>query len=171
MKEQNAIDSIPQFFPYLPFSPLHTSGNPWTANQASLFPFWVPGEISVDGMATLITVSSGNVDLGIYDKNGTRVVSTGSTASPGTGGQRFSFSPVTLIPSLSPYWLAFAANNSTIQIVLLANTAGSPSLFRALIFNSSFPLPASLDLNSPSSRSGAKAPNLVIENSLGFNAL
>jgi hypothetical protein len=58
---------------------------------------------------------SGNIDLGIYDASGTKIVSTGSTAQAGTNGtQSIAVTSTELGPGL--YYLAIALDNTTGQV-------------------------------------------------------
>jgi hypothetical protein len=153
MKFEDGIHVINSSIPYLPVSsygaaPFNTVFAP-VANEAYLIPFWVPTPINVSSMFLNITTSSGNLDVGIYDKNGNRVVSKGSTASPGTGRQELTFTQTLLVPRLGPYFAAVAVNNGTIRF---AQYNLSTAIFRTLVFATSFALPSSLTLGSPSSR-------------------
>jgi hypothetical protein len=151
---ENGGHNLRALIPYLPVEeiPLESSGGSGAINRAHLIPIWVPGIFTCSNILVSITVSSGNLDLGIYDKNGNRVASTGSTASPGTGQRKFALS-ATLKPSLNPYYLALAVNNTTIAFNFTNHgTPGShanewPESF---YFASSFPLPATLNLAAPS---------------------
>jgi hypothetical protein len=137
------------------------------ANKAVLFPFWVPCvctinkvQVDVSGSGTL------NHDLGIYDKNGNRVASIGSTSITPSGLGVVSYNlSVTLRPSLSPYFTAIAADSVNISYKNQDGSTSGNILFRPLGFTSSFPLPATLNLASPSDRT--EKPRFIIFSVVG----
>lgn len=113
-----------------------------TANEAIFIPFSVQCIVTVRKMfivngATL----SGNVDVGIYNRNGTRLVSIGSTAQAGVSViQEFDITDTLLSPGL--YYLACAIDNGTATLDMIG-----PSIVLAMGMGiaemaSAFPLPA-----------------------------
>src|SRR5258708_6191400 len=90
-----------------------------TANKAFFYPFLLGKTIS---LTTLFTgtgnVTSGNIDVGIYDTGGNRLVSSGSTAQDNstTGNcQLYTVSAITLGPGV--YYMALAMDNTTGKIL------------------------------------------------------
>lgn len=84
-----------------------------SANKAYYIPISVFSKITVVKMLVINggTVS-GNIDVGIYDAGGARLVSSGSTAQTGTNViQEFNITDITLSPGL--YYLACAMDNTT----------------------------------------------------------
>ena len=96
--------------------------------------------ITITKIVLNIATSSGNLDVGVYSTTDgatfTRVVSLGSTASPGTGQQKLDIAD-TALSAGTRYGLAFAFDNGTAAFYRQAS-------FGMLLKASSFPLPASL---------------------------
>jgi hypothetical protein len=126
-----------------------TTSTTWpSTNLALFFPFFLSKTIKVlnlfwvDGSA-----NSGNVDVGIYTADGTKLVSTGSQVQGINGIQSVSVS-LELGPGL--FYLAIAMDNTT--GALQAGTTGgvgnleSASIFGAAQMASAFPLPATATL-------------------------
>lgn len=93
---------------------LGTSGAAWaTANKALFVPFSVYSPITIVKMFVVNgATASGNIDVGIYDRGGARLVSAGSTAQSGTSAiQEFNITDTALSPGL--YYLACALDNAT----------------------------------------------------------
>ncbi len=95
------------------------------SNTALFIPFVLTKQItvvilfSVNGAAV-----SGNIDMGIYDAIGTRIVSKGSTAQSGTNTlQTFDITDTTIGPG--KFYLAVAIDNTT--ATLFANAAANIS--------------------------------------------
>ena len=114
-----------------------------TANSAYLTAFTMHGPGTISGVWVNIGVSAGNIDAGIYDNAGNRVVSKGSTASPGTGWQEYTFTPTLL--AAGEYWLAVSGNNAALT---LGQDGTSRDLRVQRVVASSFPLPATIVLGS-----------------------
>lgn len=84
---------------------------------------------------------SGNIDVGIYDASGNRLVSSGSTAQAGTNDlQEFDVTD-TVIPGPATLYLACALDNTTGQ--LFRNGQGSVlmRMYGLVQQTSAFPLP------------------------------
>lgn len=114
-----------------------------TANKAFIVPFrirnvpWVArGAFVLNGSAV-----SGDVDVGIYDRRGNRLVSTGATAQAGTSAaQRISLTPTTLQPGL--YWMALSVSNTTGRVARSGAIPTQTGAFVPLwIMTSAHPLP------------------------------
>ena len=118
-----------------------------SSNRAVLVPFF----LSTPALVTQLywvngATVSGNVDAGVYDLSGTRLVSTGSTAQSGTSA----FQGVTLgTPALigaGRFYLALVLDNTTGTIYKAQN-----GFSRALAIGeatSAFPLPAAVTLSA-----------------------
>jgi hypothetical protein len=113
-----------------------------TANLAIYMPFRLPTPTLIAQLfCSNGTAVSGNVDVGIYDEAGTRLVSSGSTAQAGTStNQAFNITDMTIGPGL--FYLAVAMDNTT--GTLFATTASALNLkFMGFAQEASaFPLPA-----------------------------
>lgn len=119
-----------------------SSGVVFIANEAMFYPFTIdePRTYAVVIWANGAVVS-GNVDAGVYDADGQKKFTTGSTAQSGTTTTQI----VTLgsTQTLQPgrYYLAIVMDNTTGQFVLVnpgtINTRGAGARSRT----NSFPLP------------------------------
>jgi hypothetical protein len=91
-----------------------TSSRTWgVANSAVYIPFINPATAVIKklfhGNAAVV---SGNIDVGIYDEDGNRLVSAGSTAQAGTSTiQAFDVTDITIPPGR--YYIAVAFDNTT----------------------------------------------------------
>lgn len=84
-----------------------------TANDAVYIPFVLQGTVTAYqmGVENGSTVA-GNVDVGIYDINGVRLVSKGTTAMSGASTiQTFDITDTLLTPGI--YFMAFASDSTT----------------------------------------------------------
>lgn len=118
------------------------------ANRGQFQAVYVPQTVVMTGIRYVCTVSSGNIDVGVYDSSGNRLASSGSTASPGTDRQTINFSSsVALAPGT--YWLALSADNTT---ATFARSAGvtADGVVGYCVVTSAFPLPSSVTLNTGS---------------------
>jgi hypothetical protein len=121
---------------------LATGNQVLAANKALYVPVSVQSPITIVKMFVINgTAVSGNIDVGIYDQGGVRLVSIGSTAQSGTSAvQEFDITDTTLNPGL--YYLAVALDNGTGAV---HSWAPSIPVCRAIgIFEqaTAFPLPA-----------------------------
>lgn len=84
-----------------------------TANRAIFVPFEVESPRTATQMVTYNgTTASGNLDAGIYDINGNRLRSTGSTAQAGTAAlQVINITDLLLTPGL--YFMSLVLDNTT----------------------------------------------------------
>lgn len=117
------------------------SGGAWpSANLALFVPFVVEGLALAQKMLTWVSSASGNVDLGIYDAAGNRLVSIGSTAASGTSIQEYNITDLLL--ARGQYYMALAADNGTIQIRRGGGDARPTGTFGMAEMASAFPLPS-----------------------------
>ncbi len=119
------------------------AGQTWpTANKAFYIPITITSPITVAYMMTRIsTVSSGNVDVGLYSVDGTRILSSGSTGA-GTVNVVQSFNVTDTVIGPGVYYLAMACDNTT--ATFLAWIPALQALRGAGVMEqtSAFPLPA-----------------------------
>lgn len=128
------------------------SGTYPTANLALYIPFRLQEPISITKLFSVNgAVVSGNIDVGIYSVDGTRLVSSGSTAQAGTDVcQAFDIADTLLVPG--DFYLAVAMNNATGTLFRGAPAAPGAQLLRlAGVFRqtSAFPLPATASFATP----------------------
>jgi hypothetical protein len=84
------------------------------ANKAYFFPFILSKQITAVMMFTLNGATIGNnVDVGVYSADGTRLVSSGSTAQSGSANtiQTYNITDTTMGPGL--FYLAMAMDGTT----------------------------------------------------------
>lgn len=122
------------------------------ANKAVYIPFRLTTGMTALSMYSYNgTVASGNIDLGIYDALGNKLVSAGSTAQSGTSVlQKISIASTYLPPGL--YYMAVAMDNAT---GTLFKNAPSQSAFCAFMGMAqqatAFPLPSTATFASMTS--------------------
>ncbi len=101
-----------------------------TANTALFVPFCVYQPFIAKTMGVYNgTVVAGNVDVGIYDDQGNRIVSKGSTVQAGTSAlQTFDITDTTLQPG--SYFMALNLDNATATVFRWTSTlAGTAAGF------------------------------------------
>lgn len=89
------------------------------ANIAHYVPVIVELQITIYQMSIIIGAQAGNVDVGIYNEGGTRLVSAGSTAAGAAGIQVFDVTDTILSPGC--YYLTLVASTATTLTILAAN--------------------------------------------------
>jgi hypothetical protein len=114
------------------------------ANTAYFYPFSIAAPSLITKLATSNgTTASGNLDIGLYAEDGTRLVSTGSTAQAGTSTlQVVDITDVLLGPGV--FYLALAMDNTTGTIFRCAPGGGVTQYMQLLgiaQMASAFPLP------------------------------
>lgn len=124
---------------------MYSTSTAWsTANLAVFIPFAVSRRVTIQQVFCLNGATvSGNIDIGIYTLNGTKIVSAGSTAQTGTAAiQALSITPTQL--SAGAYYMAMSMDNTTGTIYknVIYNTLGNRAAGMAQMA-SAFPLPAS----------------------------
>lgn len=127
------------------------AGAVYTANDAVFVPFELDSAQQLAQIALLVTVQSGNIDVGIYTRAGTRLVSAGSTAMGAAGIQVFNTTDIVL--GRGRYLVGFAISNATGTIAevtpLGGASAGAVALIGAFKQATAFPLPATATLATP----------------------
>lgn len=113
-----------------------------SANRAHYAPFIVHGAILVQTLfwyngATV----SGNVDIGLYSIDGTRLVSTGSTVQSGTSVAQ-SVAVTSFILPPGAYFFAISCDNTTATFMRSNAGAQISRLLGLALQNTAFPLPA-----------------------------
>lgn len=149
-----------------------TSLGAFGTNVAYLTPMQALTEdVLLTSLVNYIVTSSGNIDLGMYSTTDgasfTRVVSLGSTASPGTGTQEFTALTDTPLYRGTRYYFAYAANNNTIRVSGIANLTTAIAIYNGYSKAASFPLPSTLTVLTQE----IIAPEMVGRVSGGFNIL
>lgn len=106
-------------------STVATAAGVWTANRAVYQPFLVKRQVIVTDTAVFVVTQAGNLDVGIYDLAGTRIVSSGTTACGAAGVQVVGITDTTLSPGW--YYVGFASDSST---AVFQNCALDPATMR-----------------------------------------
>lgn len=137
-----SLGPIPGILAGLAFRSTASAAYP-TASLAIFVPFVLAKPILVKKLWCYNgTAVSGNVDVGIYDEQGTRLCSSGSTAQAGTSTlQEFNITDTVIGPGL--FYLAIALDNTT--GTLFRGTVTTVALLKQLgMFQqaSAFALPA-----------------------------
>jgi hypothetical protein len=136
------------------------SNGAWpTANRALLVPFRLPHWTTIQSVTVINGAAvSGNLDGGIYDRNGRLLTSTGSVAQTGViSSQVLNFTDIVLGPG--QYFAAVAMDNTTGQLERWSfsqHFARAMGLVQAV---SSFPLPGSI---SPAVLSSDYIPHIGV---------
>jgi len=128
------------------FTGLGSSTYP-TANLALFIPFVLSMPVTAVKMFAYNGATvSGNIDLGLYDTTGIRLVSIGSTAQAGTGAtQEFNITDTNIGPGR--FYLAVAMNNTT--GTLYRGTMTNAAILQSTGMSqmaTAFPLPATATL-------------------------
>lgn len=118
-----------------------------TANLAIFVPFRIGRPMTISSLFALNGAAvSGNIDLGIYSADGTKIISTGSTAQAGTSVmQAISVTSTQIGAGL--FYLAVAMDNTTGTLIRWAPGAAPISKMIGLAqMATAFPLPATATL-------------------------
>jgi hypothetical protein len=112
------------------------------ASRAYYYPMHLDDFVTVTQMAIFNGATvSGNVDVGNYDVNGTRLVSSGSTAQAGASTiQTFDVADTALTPG--DYYLAMAADNTTATYYCYKPNAQWMEMLGIQMQATALPLPA-----------------------------
>lgn len=139
------------------------AGSAWpSANLAIYIPFRVTRAFTFNSIAICIGSAAGNLDAGVYNADGTKIVSTGSTAV-GANVNTISVTSTTLGPGL--YYFALACSSTSCQPMCYAFTSTAKAgIIRALGVSqqaSALPLPATM---TPAANTGSIIPVMGITN-------
>jgi len=93
---------------------INAAGTWPAANRALYMPVEVNAPCTAYQMAFVVSVQSGNCDVGIYDELGNRLVSAGSTAVGVAGVQVVDIADTVLAPGV--YFLAMNVDNTTASV-------------------------------------------------------
>jgi hypothetical protein len=120
-----------------------SSGGAVANNDAYYMPIDVMGDMTVTKISLYIATSSGNIDVGLYNSSGTKLQSTGSMSSPGTGVQIITISSTAI--TAGQHYLAIAADNTTFK---WGQSSGADTMATHMMQRetSDFPLPSSFSL-------------------------
>lgn len=127
--------SIPS---YGPFSSLNAnallsglsgaaSARAWTANLVAYSPFSLPFPYPVARIWWIngSTITSTNVDCGIYTADGVRLYNTGSTAMVGASSVQYATAAPSFVLDAANYYFAWTCNNTTSRGYALYGSANS----------------------------------------------
>lgn len=125
----------------------------WPANNQAIF---IPFVLSMPELIVKLFVmngatASGNIDMGIYDDAGTRIVSIGTTAQTGTSAiQAFDITDTQVGPGR--FYLALALSSTVGTVFRLTSaTANYASMMGAAEQATAFALPATATFVAPTS--------------------
>lgn len=130
------------------------ASNTWpSANIAYFIPFVVYQPFIAVMMSIYNGVAvSGNVDVGIYDDQGNKIVSKGSTAQAGTSSiQKFDITDTTLRPGA--YFMACVLDNTTGTNYRWTGQ-GVAAAYGVYNMAAAFPLPTSATFSAPNGANG-----------------
>ena len=133
-----------------------SSGGAIANNDAFYMPIDVMGDMTITKISLYIQTSSGNIDVGLYNSSGTKLVSSGSTSSPGTGVRTITVASTDI--SAGQHYLAIAADNTTFK---WGQTTGAATMATRMMQRetSDFPLPSSFTVGAwPTALSSAVGP-------------
>lgn len=117
-----------------------TTNFAWPAANLAIFvPVYVWEPLALTRFVVPYGTVTGNVDVGIYDANLSKVVSAGSTAASGLV-QQFAVTTTTL--NRGTYYLALAFDTNTAQCRRVTTTAAYGRMLGQFEQTSAFPLPA-----------------------------
>lgn len=112
------------------------------ANRAIFVPFVVGSRFTAMKMVVENTATvSGNIDAGIYDQSGNKIVTMGSTLMAGANGAQVLDIADTTIPP-GRYYMAFACSSATATFSGWAPAVGLCSSMGVLQMATAFALPA-----------------------------
>lgn len=119
-----------------------------SANRAIISPLYIPDWFLVKLLWVMNgATASGNIDIGLYRADLTKIVSAGSTAQSGTSQiQTFDIADTLLAPGR--YWLAVAKNDATGTTVAWTSTVNQMRTAAVLSAAAHFALPSTLSPDS-----------------------
>lgn len=101
------------------------SARTWTANLVCYIPFVLPFAYPLKRFFWLngSTITTTNVDCGIYSAGGAKLASTGSVAMSGVASVQYAAPTATMILAPELYYLAWTCDNTTNRASAQAGTA------------------------------------------------
>lgn len=129
-----------------------------SANRAIFTAVYTDVPVLVQTMGIQVSTQSGNVDVGIYDAVGTRLVAAGTTSTGAAGLQTFNITDTRLNPG--QYWIAMACDNTTAGFTRLAPATNVAQVTGVQQMASAMNLPATATFANPAS---AYAPVVTLQ--------
>lgn len=111
------------------------------------------------------SANSGNVDVGIYSEDGTKIWSAGSTANAGASVVQL-FTPTAFTLPPGRYYMAVAADNTTASFRVLS--PGEAGRCMGVLMGSAFPLPSTMASAAAISSAKTRAPIMFISRRLAI---
>lgn len=122
---------------------LQMASTAWgTANLAIYVPIWIPFRYPVRNLFVYnFATLGGNHDVGIYNKDGVKYLSSGSVAQ--AGASALQFMAVNIILEPGQYFLAMSSNSTTATYAAAVNGTAPHLRYLGLLQQATaFPLPA-----------------------------
>jgi len=119
-----------------------------SANLALFVPVKIPSPVTICKLVVVYASGAGNIDVGVYNRDGVRLVSSGATAKSGTASEEHVVDVTDTFVSAGLYYLALASDGTSNFIgVPPTGTAPVPAqkvrLYGLMEMASAYPLPAS----------------------------
>lgn len=131
-----------------------TSATYPSANRAVFYPFRALTSFTVYGFWMLNgATASGNIDLGIYSLDGTRLTSTGTNAQSGTSTKQEITLGSSVLLGAGMYYMALAMDNATGTVLRRSTSAIMNKMHGLKQSATSFVLPATVTFATYSSAS------------------
>lgn len=133
---------------------LVTNSSAWpVANMAVYVPLLVTAPTPIAQVGWQINTATGNIDAGIYDSAGNRLVSLGGIAQAGANN---AIQAATLSQTLTPgnYYAAMACDNTTGKVTYLSMGVVPLRACGVAIQTSAYPLPSTATFAVPSGTVG-----------------
>lgn len=118
-----------------------SSGTWYGANIAAYVPIVIPWQYPLkrfwmwNGSAV-----AGNIDIGLYSREGAKIVSTGSVAQAGTDQPQYISTPYMISPG--SYYLAVSSNSGSSRVYVVSAASGASARLAGLLTQTAaFPLP------------------------------
>jgi len=130
---------IPPFIGNTTYAP-NAAANTNAANRAWLIVCEVTQPCTITGIRIGVTVSSGNIDVGLYDASFSRLASSGSTACPTANTKATVNFTASAVITPGTYYLALTADNTTVTFT----RSGLDTIMGLCFQNTAFPLPTTI---------------------------
>ncbi len=129
---------------------IHASAAPaaitWVTNIVSYHPIMLPWSYPVRRVFWIngSTISSTNVDMGIYTRGGVKLFSTGSTAMVGASSIQYAALGTDIVLPPGGYYLAWTCDNTTNRGFACSGSAANGEMLGMLQETKAIPLPATM---------------------------